>query len=300
MRFSSFVFASAVGAAFLFRPALGAAQAPPTPASPTPAPLTPAPPSAGFPLDDLQPTAPPAPSPSAPGATPTPTPSASSSAPDRRAEPTSPAYGAAVASTPATDPTAPGTSDAQFGDEGQWVFTSDLQVSINHHSGAEPTFNVFIEPDFSYFMAPGISVGVGLWVSHENRSETFTGYQGQPTLETTSTDYGVAFKLGGNVRLSELFSLWIQGFFGLYHEHDRVPHVTYFYTAPPAVSTISENETGCDIGVYAPVLLHPAKHFFIGMGPTLRYDHLFPEDASGTVTKDSVTVALSTTIGGWL
>jgi hypothetical protein len=293
MRLASFVLSLAVGSAFLFRPALGAAQAPPTPA-----PSSTAPPSAGFPLDDLQPTPPPtaAPSPTSAAAAPAPATAATASTPERQTEPASPAHGEATADA---DSATPSSRAARFGDEEQFVFTDEFQLAIDHRSGDEPTFNVFIQPAFDYFVGSGFSLGVGVQLSHETRSETFSGLPSHPTIEATTDNYGVDFRAGGNVRISELFSVWIQGFLGLYHQHARVPDTLYSYTGPPTVTSISENETGGDIGVYAPLLLHPTQHFFVGLGPSLRFDHLFPENVNIT-TPNSVRVALSSTIGGWL
>ncbi len=67
----------------------------------------------------------------------------------------------------------------------------------------------------------------------------------------------------------------------------------------PKVEYQRKNETGVDIGVYAPLLIHPVEHFFFGIGPLLRYDHLLSQDSSIPRTPNSITVAANSTIGGW-
>jgi hypothetical protein len=269
MRFSSSVLFATFELALLLSPLRARAEAPPTPPAP----------------DDVQPTPPSttAPGPSAQSAAPTPP--APVPVAERVGEPTSPSHGAGNASSNEVNATKPITRRARFGNEGQFVFTDAVQFSIASHPGSPSTFDVVVRPSFHYFVAPDFSLGIGLDFTHETT-----------TRETPTTSYGLGFEAGGNVQLGSLCSVWIRGFLGVYHEHVELPQAPF--PSPPEYA--SEDETGFDVGVYAPLLIHPAEHFFLGIGPLLRYDHLLSEAAVLGGTPNSVEIAADSTIGGWL
>ena len=102
-----------------------------------------------------------------------------------------------------------------FGEKGQLVFKNDFELSLGHTTGEPTTFGVVIRPSLDYFVMAGFSLGLALNFSHEQQAEDIAGLSSTDKLETKTDSYGIGLDAGGNVRLSELFSIWFQGFLGV-------------------------------------------------------------------------------------
>jgi hypothetical protein len=265
---------TALGFALLFTPSLGRAA----PSS--------SPPSAGFPVDD-----PPLPQPSS--ATPSPTGPASVAPDAAPADAPPPRASAPAPASPADEGNAKDTKlprKPEFGDEGQFAITEAFQLSIGANDPGPPNvFAVVFQPSIHYFVIPELSLGLTLLVEHDAKSESYSTGFVSGTTDVKETTYGVGIDIGANARLSHLVSIWIRGLLGVDYEHS----VT---TAPPSLfgGNITENDSEFFVGLYAPVLIHPVSHFFLGFGPQLRFAKGLSSGGSG------FNVGATSTVGGWI
>ena len=85
-------------------------------------------------------------------------------------------------------------------------------------------------------------------------------------------------RVGYNVGINEQLSFWPKG--GLVFSHS---------SSSPDDS--SDSRTGLEI--YAPLLFHPAPHFFLGGGPGLS------TDLSSSGGAKTTTIRLESVVGGW-
>jgi hypothetical protein len=145
-----------------------------------------------------------------------------------------------------------------FGQDGEWVlsvasFNNGTSAFFDKQAGGG--YKVFIQPALDYFIGSGVSVGGLLGFIHTEGSTTF--------------DFGA--RAGFNQAMTERASFW------------------------PTVGIVGSYQTGsgsmAELVVLAPVLYHPAPHFFVGAGPFLSY----------VVKGNSDTeYGLDLVIGGWL
>jgi len=62
-------------------------------------------------------------------------------------------------------------------------------------------------------------------------------------------------------------------------------------------SSADVHETFVDIDVFAPILIHPAAHFFLGLGPEMFRDISHSVDS---VSNKRTFYGVSSVVGGWL
>lgn len=151
-------------------------------------------------------------------------------------------------------------SAGEFGDAGQIVVAVDVpfqnedsQLALVRSSvsmGGGTTTIVVVRPSADYFVAPHVSVG-GL-VGYARGDVAFGG--AGVASESSVTELMIGARAGYDVRMSELVSIW--GRIELIYAH------------------ISGAGGGYDLPVVVnvPVLLHPASHFFLGVGPVFSRD----------------------------
>ena len=53
--------------------------------------------------------------------------------------------------------------------------------------------------------------------------------------------------------------------------------------------------------LYVPLLVHPAPHFFVGLGPFVTHDvdHEYTAQNGGKGKNEGTTVGAALTVGGW-
>ena len=109
--------------------------------------------------------------------------------------------------------------------------------------------------------------------------------------------------MGLNVPLGETVSLWPTASIGAWHVHStltspRNGYQSYVDGTVVAVNTRTEvDESTVVTELFAPILVHPARHFFVGLGPgscirTCPY-------SVGELTNRRAFIGLSSTLGGW-
>jgi opacity protein-like surface antigen len=200
----------------------------------------------------------------------------------------------AVLDTPAPLP----SSEARlhrYGAAHQLVLSNDIGggVSATSHTGTQSHgFSIGLFPALDYFLVDHVSVGLGTGVSYSDVSAIDSTTKA--TVTQTSTSLSVGPRLGADIPLGAWASL--------------NPRATATLTSRSAAlrsagRANAPDETAIAIGLYVPLLLHPAKHAFVGFGPTLSHDisHTFDYGAPFRAQQILLsTVGASFTVGGWL
>jgi hypothetical protein len=187
--------------------------------------------------------------------------------------------------------------EPRFGDEGEIVLSGILDASLGHlvySSGNDSSTSFKVEPAFEYFVFPDFSVGVSAFFGYSNSTSGID-------ISDRNVQYGVTGKIGSNVWLGNAVSLWPRFSLGAWQSRSTFSGGNGGYISVDggsvAVGSGTEvTENAMFVEVYAPVLIHPAQHFFVGIGPD-GYIDLF-HSASGLSNKRSF-LGLSTTVGGW-
>jgi hypothetical protein len=152
-----------------------------------------------------------------------------------------------------------------------------------------------VEPAFNYFLIPDFSVGASAFFGY---SKSTSGID----ISDSSVQYGVTGQIGSNVWLGSAVSLWPRFSLGVWQSRSTFSGGTGGYVSVdgssvavvPSGTEITENVMFVEF--YVPVLIHPAPHFFVGIGPEA-YTDLF-HSASGLANKRSF-FGLSSIVGGW-
>ncbi|HEX2670347.1 MAG TPA: hypothetical protein VHM25_05715, partial [Polyangiaceae bacterium] len=163
-----------------------------------------------------------------------------------------------------------------FGDRGQLTISSDAGLSISNTStsGVDgSSTNLTLRPAIDYFVLNNVSVG------------GFVGLDYTTAGGAHSTTFAIGPRVGYNLAFSELFSFWPKLGFS-YSSSSASGDVT----VPGAPASADGNHLA--LNVFAPVMLHPVQHFFLGFGPALDTD--LTGDAKQTI------IAGRLTIGGWM
>jgi hypothetical protein len=152
-----------------------------------------------------------------------------------------------------------------LGARGQVAISSDFDFSFLHSKNNGN--DIILRPALDYFIAPQFSLG----------GEVLFRYRGDGDPGSI-TDLGLGFRVGYNIPLAPMFSLYPRA--GL-----RFTHVSVNGGGSADYLTFA---------LVAPFLFHPVPHFFIGLGPMLEADL-----AGGSSGSRDVVVGLSTSIGGY-
>ena len=198
-------------------------------------------------------------------------------------------FGGAAASGPV--PRSP-ASVRPFGEAGQVVIVSDdvLSGSYTAYEGG-PTFvsSLGLSVGVDYFVFDNVSIGGVVTAEYTNQVVATTG----GSTKVSHEGLVLGPRLGVNVPMSQELSLY--------------PLVTLAAGPSRYDETSGGNADDYDriqvtVSIYAPLLVHPVSHFFVGLGPFLTHDLLgdisFPDGS--TATNRATTWGVSFTIGGWL
>jgi hypothetical protein len=181
------------------------------------------------------------------------------------------ATGAAAAVAVAASPAA-AQGQARFGDQGELAISADIiegfettleNTSVSNGGGSDTTLR--LAPAADYFVIDRLSLG----------GQVVLGVDSPPRGPSV-TEFSVAPRIGYNAPISDLVSFWPDGYIRF--------------------TTVSGNP-GANIfaiGAFAPLLLHPAQHFFIGLGPNVSTE-LSHDPGGNRVTQ----FGLTSMVGGW-
>jgi hypothetical protein len=157
--------------------------------------------------------------------------------------------------------------------------------------------NIFyLNPGVDYFVIDNLSIGgeVLFALSGGARTDHFGNGTPDRTADTQSgTYFGLMPRVGYNIALSNLFSIWPRGGIGFQ---------TVSYSGANAQD---RSETAWFVFADVPFLLHPVEHFFIGAGPgvTFSLGHSYKEGGATQKSRDGTTITdfrlLSFVMGGY-
>ncbi len=131
-----------------------------------------------------------------------------------------------------------------FGQAGQLVISQDFDLELAYNTAGTDNLSIVLAPGADYFISTNVSIGAGL-----NIGQIF-----QPGDNATSL--GLNARLGYNLMYDERLSFWPKLQIGFIYNKE-----TSFQ--------FGADGTFFQLGVYAPVMLHPTSHFFIGLGPNI-------------------------------
>jgi hypothetical protein len=180
----------------------------------------------------------------------------------------------------------PGTARAQaqdFGNKGQLAILNDSNLQLtgtseSNNGGSSFTFSVL--PSVEYFVIDNLSLGGFVEYAHTSISPAGNG-------PSTNTDtFGVGPRVGYDFRLSNSFSFWPKAFIA-------------FATTNESSGNQSGSNTSWTLGIFAPFLLHPAEHFFLGLGPLLS-TQIANSNSPGGGQPQATVYGLEFELGGWV
>ncbi len=182
----------------------------------------------------------------------------------------------------------------RFGDPHQVVLDSEINAaaSVTTYTGtSSSSAGASLEPSVDYFVLDGVSVGAAPVVTYGKSSAIDPTTGGVVTNRTWSC--AVEARLGFVARFSGLFSVYARA--GLVVGGEG-------YNETEGSNQNAVTSTLVAVHISAPVLVHPASHFFIGLGPSL-YSELtdgyhYPNGVSGQNRETNLGVGLI--VGGWL
>jgi hypothetical protein len=173
-----------------------------------------------------------------------------------------------------------------FGGPGTLAISSDMNLGFYGSSTSEgggSSWTFLLAPAADYFVIQGLSVGGQILYRHDHGSSP--GTDGGPSTSSDTDTFGIGPRIGYNIPISDLFSFW--------------PKLALIFTD---VATKGASGNSFDVQLYAPLLLHLAPHFFVGLGPQIQTDLTVSANAGGTAVKDppkTTSYGLYFTIGGW-
>lgn len=190
------------------------------------------------------------------------------------------------AEEPARAPAAP-TTKKRFGDGGVFTVSGGAFVSVMTYTPYPSTVSESAWLEGSYFVSSRISVGLRV-------SERWAkGTSGEPTLRAPESyeesSFTVGPRLGVDIPLTPFMSLYPTGDFGFGREDSSS---TYPGGSKANASLVITAR------LYAPLLIHPARHAYLGFGPTFAADVTRRNERYGNENK-MVQIGGAFTIGTW-
>jgi hypothetical protein len=204
--------------------------------------------------------------------------------------PPSPSEPPAPEPPPPIEPRAP-----RFGAAGEIVVTGDstIGVSSTQFSGSDASsFAASFSPGLDVFIVRGLSIGIDVNLGYTSTK----GYGADSKLvSTTATTLAGGPRLGLNVPLSELVSWYPRFTFGVesVRLEVREPDTSTFGGGPRR-----STDAALFVSAFAPILVHPEPHFFVGAGPG--FLHAFGGAQGGPqIGVERTTISGRLVIGGW-
>jgi hypothetical protein len=169
-----------------------------------------------------------------------------------------------------------------------------------------------ILPGLDVFIVRNFSVGLAAIYGVEDTettvyTETYAGnvlFLRRP-LDTTRTTYGGMLRIGGNVPLGRLFSLWPRMGLGFSKTSVSVEHLTSTLD-PNAAPDFDYDRAAVFADLNLPLLVHLARHLYAGVGLNLRTGlsaHPAHHVSYGLSAQDGssrTNLLGALTLGGWL
>jgi hypothetical protein len=162
---------------------------------------------------------------------------------------------------------------ANFGQVNQLVISQDMAFNISfdfNGDGEADVLRLRLAPAADFFIQENLSIGALAYLD-----QSFVGDNREDI-----TNLGLGVRGGYNIPVSESASLWPK--VGVSLERNDIP------------TDQNAGATGGDLAVVvelnAPLLVHPANHFFVGLGPSL---------ALKVGGAEGLNLALNSVVGGY-
>jgi hypothetical protein len=178
-----------------------------------------------------------------------------------------------------------------FGDASQLVISNDTNFGLSGSSFSNnggSTFTLTLQPAIDWFIIQNLSIG-GL-VTFDHTSSNMQG------ASNSSNVYAVGGRVGYNIAIGDAISWW--------------PKLALLYAGSSGSTTpagagaqTSTSGNAFDLQVFAPLLLHPINHFFLGIGPFVQTDLTASSSTNGmSNTNPSKTTSYGALfdMGGWM
>jgi hypothetical protein len=182
-----------------------------------------------------------------------------------------------------------------FGQKGEWVLTNELAASVSstRYAGiGSSATGTNVYGGFDYFVTKGIAIGGGLWTSYQKTTGTDAPSGSQ--VASSAVSGGLFARSGLNVPIASWISWYPRFTMATGVRND---------TETLAQSQNSPTEIIVSVACFAPLLVHPAQHFFVGFGPSISHDlsHavVYPDYPTQTQNR-STTAGVGLVVGGWL
>ncbi len=179
-----------------------------------------------------------------------------------------------------------------FGDAGVLALNAELEAygsATTYGGGTSASSSAYgLQVGADYFVASHFSFGAVLTLTHSESSGAYL-LGGAPYRGSHDTD-GVGARVGVEIRLGTYVSIWPRGTFGFAVDgHD--------------IESQGQANKGNDSRVFAdlyvPLLVHPARHFFVGFGPDA-YTDLSRTVTPGNGSNPANSYGAGLIVGGWL
>jgi hypothetical protein len=197
----------------------------------------------------------------------------------------------------APEPTAPPPSPGpvrRFGMAGELAFSDELALGgqwTGYGGSSSSSSSGYLTAGIDYFPADYFSIGIVATGSLGGTTGIDSSTGGTVTSQVSRA--GLGLRAGVNIPIGDHVSFW--------------PRASVSFGA----ETINEQEAGATnknaesittIGIYAPVLVHPASHFFLGLGPSASTDlaRSIAVNGAAGVQNTSTVYGAGLVVGGWL
>lgn len=156
-------------------------------------------------------------------------------------------------------------------------------ATLSDNGGSGTAFA--LAPAADYFVINNLSLGASVLVGVLNPAH---GSNNQGINETI---FGIAPRVGYNLALSDFISFWPKVYFG---------YVTVSASGN-GIGNTSSGSNATALGVFAPFMFEPARHFLFGIGPNASTQLSSNSTSGGNSTgQPKVTqIGVQITFGGW-
>jgi hypothetical protein len=186
----------------------------------------------------------------------------------------------------------------RFGDRDELVLSGSFDVSLGRLGYSDTdshSFAASFAPAFDYFVVENVTFGGSIVLRYYDEVALLNN----SVLKTSATTYGAGVRVGYNIPFGEVVSWWLRG--GVFAWRQRSKQSADYGASIVAdgtsVAFADHYETAAVFSIYAPLLVHPTSHLFLGFGPDIYTD--FSHSVAEFENRRTFW-GLSSVLGGWL
>jgi len=182
------------------------------------------------------------------------------------------------------------TQPVRFGRQGQWALSGGTYLQgLFTNASASSYSSRLIDGEISvdHFVVDRVSLGGFVYGGFDE----FKGYEPLGLTDDTRTTIGFGARIGVDLPIGSVLSLWTRVGVSWGHEDRTIEG------GVPGGAKIDDSTHHVALNASSLLLVHPAEHFFFGLGPSL-YTELTHPMQDGTENK-LTTVGVTSTVGGW-